>query len=131
MFIMLVTCTTIIQTAVENNAEPSDNVDVTRACFTPKKESPTNPISVHNIPSQYTADPDMTADDSTADDSTVDGMPQCVPPTMECCDDSSNNGSYIVIVCKTNAKFKYIVLCRFIACLWRMCLPHLTQSCVW
>ena len=82
----IVTCTTIIQTAVEYNAEQSDNVDVTRTCFTLMEDSPTNAISVHNIPSQYTADPDMTADDLTADKDNED------PPSVECDDDPSNNG---------------------------------------
>ena len=85
VFIMLVTSTTVIQTAVENNAEPSDNVDVTRTCFTLMED--TNAIFVHNIPSEYT---ELPADDSAADEDNED---QCVQPTMECCDDSSKSGT--------------------------------------
>ena len=92
---MLVTSTTVIQTAVDFNTEQSGNFGVTRAYFTLKDESPTNAIFVHDIPSQYTADPDMTADDLAADDSNADedNEDQCVQPTMECCVSSSKSGT--------------------------------------
>ena len=61
--------------------------------FTLKEESPTNAIFVHDIPSQYTADPDMTADDLATDADDEDNEDQCVSPPMECSDKPSNNGT--------------------------------------